>query len=211
VKKYGLQNRPSVKTPMLTDELVPFDSKATDHQIYAYQSKVGSVTYPACITRPDIARVTQKLAKFLTNPSPIHKQAVDRVICYLNSTRFLAIEYNGNNNVARLFYSAGDALFADCSLTRRSTGGVLHFLFRGPSDWRCFKQSTVSTSTTEAELITLAILVKMLLWWKRLFSSIELKVDDDQYVALCDNLQTVRLITSEAPKLETKLKHVDIS
>jgi hypothetical protein len=136
---------------------------------------------------------------------------VDRVICYLNSTRFLAIKYNSNNDVARLFYLAGDASFADCSLTRRSTGGVLHFLFGGPSNWRCFKQSTVSTSTTEAELITLAILVKMLLWWKRLFSSIELKVDDDQYVALCDNLQTVRLMTSEAPKLDTKLKHVDIS
>jgi hypothetical protein len=158
---------------------MPFNRTTTDHQIYAYQSKVGSVTYPACITRPDTARVTQKLAEFLTNPSPIHKLAVDRVICYLNSTRFLAIEYNGNNDMARLFYLARDASFADCSLTRRSTGGVLHFLFVGPSDWRCFKQSTVSTSTTEAELITLAILVKMLLWWKRLFSLIKLEVDDD--------------------------------
>jgi hypothetical protein len=113
--------------------------------------------------------------------------------------------------VARLFYSAGDALLADCSLTRRSTGGVLYFLFGGPTDWRCFKQSTVSTSTTEAELITLAILVKMLLWWKRLFYSIDLEFDDNEYVALCNNLRAVQLMASDTPKLETKPKHVDIS
>jgi hypothetical protein len=50
----------------------------------------------------------------------------------------------------------------------------------------------------------------MLLWWNHFFRSINLRLDNG-VTAQCDNLQTVQLMNSEAPKLETELKHIDIS
>jgi hypothetical protein len=101
---------------MAIDELLPNQMQAAEHQTYLYHQKVGSITYSAAITRPDIASATQKLAKFLTNLSPQHMAAADRVQLYLNSTRTLAIEYNGNNESAKLFFSASDSSFADDSI-----------------------------------------------------------------------------------------------
>jgi hypothetical protein len=185
--RFGLGNASvTPRTLMAVDELLPNPGQATDHQTYLYQQKVGSITYSAAITRLDIARATQKLAEFLTNPSPAHMAAADRVLLYLSSTRTLAIEYNGNVQAARLFFSASDSSFADDSNTRKSTGGLCHNLFGGATDWKCFKHKTVSTSTTEAELISLAVLVKMLLWWNRFFHSIDLQFDNG-ITADCDN------------------------
>jgi hypothetical protein len=42
-----------------------------------------------------------------------------------------------------------------------------------------------------------------------IFDNIELDLDQETTVQ-CDNLQTVRLLMKESPKLVTKLKHVDI-
>jgi hypothetical protein len=99
-------------------------------------------------------------------------------LLYLNSTQTLAIKYNRNNEAAKVFFSASDLSFVDDSINRKSTGGLCHHLFGGATDWKCFRNKTVSTSTIEAELISLAVLVKMLLWWIRFFYSIDLRFDN---------------------------------
>ena len=207
--KYGLTNQKAPQTPMQTQELLPNTREASDHDILAYQQKVGSITYATTITRPDAARASQKLAEFLQNPSPEHHAAADRVIIYLYHTRTYALEYGSTNQTAALFRSASDAAYADDPETRRSTEGYCFHLFGGIIDWKSSKQKTVTTSTTEAELLSLSHASSWLVWWQRFFASITLDLDQD-YTIECDNLQTVRLMLKEAPKLETKLKHVDI-
>ncbi|KAI0997994.1 hypothetical protein K3495_g10197 [Podosphaera aphanis] len=61
----------------------------------------------------------------------------------------------------------------------------------------------------EAELLAVSTLAKEYLWWIRLFDNIGLDLNHEAVISL-DNQQTIRLITKEAPKLVTKLKHVDI-
>ena len=63
------------KTPMLTEELLPYDGTATPMQIYEYQRKVGSLLYATSMTRPDVARTASKLAEYLLNPGPKHHEA----------------------------------------------------------------------------------------------------------------------------------------
>jgi hypothetical protein len=43
----------------------------------------------------------------------------------------------------------------------------------------------------------------------RLFKALQFNLDRDTSI-YCDNKQTIRLFTIETPKLETKLKHMDI-
>ena len=111
-------------------------------------------------------------------------------------------------DVKRYFQPSSDASFAD-NPDRKSSHGFLFKLFKGPIAWMSKKQTHVSTSTTQAELIAVSEAAKELIWWTRLFKSVELDLHENPTIG-CDNLQTVRLLNSSAPKLITKLKHVDI-
>jgi hypothetical protein len=113
-----------------------------------------------------------------------------------------------NADIQARFTASSDASFAD-NIDRKSTEGFLFTLFGGSIDWKSTKQKTVTTSTTEAELLSLSHAATMLIWWLRFFSEIELELDQDATLH-CDNLQTVRLMIQDAPKLITKLRHVDI-
>ena len=122
---------PRYKTPLLMDELVQYDGIATKDQIYAYQQRIGSLTFAATTTRPDISFATAKLAQYLTNPLPVHLQAANRVISYLYYTKHLAIEFSQTKSNP-IFLSSSDAAFADDSKTRKSSFGYLIQLFGGP-------------------------------------------------------------------------------
>jgi hypothetical protein len=82
-------------------------------------------------------------------------------------------------------------------------------LFEGPVDWRASKQRTVTTSTTEAELLALSSAAKEAIWWKRFFKSIDLELDHD-LVLQCDNKQTVGVLQKDSNLIQTKLRHIDI-
>ncbi|KAJ5736618.1 uncharacterized protein N7483_001743 [Penicillium malachiteum] len=134
--------------------------------------------------------------------------AVDHLISYLVATKDLAICYDGRTDPSQLFKVFSDASFADNS-DRKSTSGYLFTLYGGPFDWSARKQRTVSTSTTEAELLALAAAGKQLLWIKRFFRSITFD-PMVQMEIFCDNKPTVDLMIRSKSVYTTKLRHVDI-
>ncbi len=126
------------------EELTPYEDTATAQEIHTYQQMVGSINYPAMISRPDIARTAQRLAEFLTNPRLAHQAAAQKCIRYLYKTRFLALSYGiqdinpvletATDARMRDFKASSDASFGDCSQTQRSTQGFVFLLFRGAID-----------------------------------------------------------------------------
>jgi hypothetical protein len=197
------------KTPLPSTELVPFEGNATAQQIYGYQQRVGSINFSAVITRPDVSKSVSILSEFLQNPSPTHIAAADRTLEYLVGTKYLAIEYNGNHEEKNIFVASSDSAFADDIATRHSSYGFCFSLFGGVIHYKAVKGSTVTTSSTEAELLALSMTAKDFVWWKRFFGHIQLDLDEEPTIH-CDNQQTIRLLTKETPKLQTALKHVDI-
>jgi hypothetical protein len=190
------------------EELKPYDGKASAKEIHLYQQKVGSVNYPTTMTRPDAAHAVAKLAQFLVNPGPKHHAAIDRVIIYLYHSRYLALQYGGHD-ITHAVNIFSDASFADNS-DRKSSQGFLYQLYGGPIEWKASKQRTVSTSTTEAELLALSEAAKTALWWKRLLNGLGF-ADDTMTRIACDNQQTVDLVTKDTRQMYTKLRHVDIA
>ena len=187
-----------------------------------YRKKVGSICYPAVITRPDIAKAASKLSEFLTNPGPDHLKAADHCLRYLYGTRHLGTRYSAKTSIGdrlteyagptpnhQVFQITSDASYANFT-DRKSGEGYTFRLFGGPIDWTSRKQATLTTSTTEVELLSLLHAGKELLWWKRLFGKLRFEVGHD-LTMLVDNRQTIRLLTSEIPRLETKLRHIDIA
>jgi hypothetical protein len=104
---------------------------------------------------------------------------------------------------------ASDAAYADDVSTRRSTQGMLITLFNGPIAWQSNRQKTVTTSTTEAELLALSHTAKELKALQRFLNDITFNPGHQVHIA-CDNKQTIGLMTKDHPQFTTKLKHVDI-
>ena len=136
---------------------------------------------------------------------------------YLYRTRQQGIKYGSQQNNALKGESKtateltvyGDASFADDIDTRRSSHGYIVMLFGGPIVWKAARQSTVTTSTTEAELLALEQAAKESIALKRLFSELQLIVSG-AWKIYCDNQQTIRLVVGANERITTRLRHVDI-
>jgi hypothetical protein len=195
-------------TPMAEVELMPSDDTATKAEVQEFQRKTGSILFAATTTRPDIAFAASRLARFNTNPNQCHREAVDRVLKYLHRTRGYTLQFGHQKNAVSLI-CASDASFADNSLDRKSSQGYVMMLFGGPIAWRANKQDTVTTSSTESELLALSQTAKEAIFISRLLKGLALQLDEPLTIQ-SDNRQTLRLFTEESAKLTTKLKHIDI-
>ena len=197
------------KTPLPSVELVPYEGQATASQIYSYQQRAGSINFAAIITRPDIAKAHSKLSEFMQNPSPAHATAIEQALHYLVGTKYRAILYDGKAVQKRLFTTSSDSAFADNRTTRFSSYGYCFSLYSGVIHYKAVKGRTVTTSSTEAELLAISLTAKEFIKWIRFFTHINFDLDEHPTI-YCDNQQTIRILTKEAPKLNTALKHVDI-
>ena len=216
--KFGIDETKPTVTPLPSSyHPLPYEGQATIQQIMEMQEKVGSILYPAVVTRPDISFAASQLSQFTLNPSQEHLRYVNRVLSYLQTTKYYAIEFSdptptkdmdGEKDDEVLLVSS-DASFADDPETRKSTQGYLMRLFNGPIMWQSSKQKTVTTSTTEAELLSLSHTARETIALYRLFANIEFDPEHLPSI-LCDNQQTVGLVHKERPQLMSKLKHVDI-
>ena len=63
--KFNLEYHKCAHTPLLTDELIPYEGKALLQEIFTYQQKVSSLNFMAVIIRPDITYTILKLSEFL--------------------------------------------------------------------------------------------------------------------------------------------------
>lgn len=97
--RYNMQNCSHVATPMAPGSYLTGDDccdradPSMQNSIKEYQSLVGALLWLATSTRPDIAYVTNQLARFLVNPGPSHFVAAKRVLRYLAGTQHLGIRY----------------------------------------------------------------------------------------------------------------------
>jgi hypothetical protein len=179
--------------PMNEEELLPVPAEEEVEEVSrtSYQRKVGSILFAAISTRPDIAFAAARLSRFNQRPGQKHHDAADRLIQYLYRTRHTCIQYGHQSTIAS-FVCASDASFADNTLDRKSSQGYIMKLFGGPVAWRANKQDTVTTSSTEAELLALSQTAKESIYLSRLFRALSLELDEPLVIE-CDNRQTIRI------------------
>ena len=85
--------------------------------------------------RLDIAFTTLRLARFLTNPSPTHIKAANRVINYLWSTWTLGLKFEEGNELEITL----NVLFTNNTINRKSSQGYAMRLFGGLIMWKVSK------------------------------------------------------------------------
>jgi hypothetical protein len=78
-----------------TSRLEIYDGISEPSNTKTYQRLVGNLAYIEVMTRPDVAHAHSVLARFLTNPGPIHLSEIKHVWQYLYGNRNLAISARG--------------------------------------------------------------------------------------------------------------------
>ena len=89
-----------------------------------------------------------------------------------------------------LFVCASNALFGDNTLDRKSLQGYIMKLLGGPVAWRANKQDTVTTLSTEAELVAVSQTAREAIYLSCLLIALNLKIPGPLSID-CDNLQTI--------------------
>ena len=179
-------------TPMTEAELLP--SNAPKSEVVQYQRNTRSILFAAVVTRPDIAFAISRLSPYNTNPNESHHNAADRVLRYLYNTRGYSIQYGSTNTMTARIYDGdlicvSDTSFADNTLDRKTSQGYI-MTFGGPIAWRANKQDTITTSSTEAELLAMSQTAKEAIFLSRILKPLTLRLDDPLTIH-CDNKQTL--------------------
>ncbi|KAD4586040.1 hypothetical protein E3N88_23641 [Mikania micrantha] len=141
------------------------------------------------------------------NPKASHLIDVKRIFWYLVGKPRFGLLYPKNSEFHLFAYSDSD--FGGCNLDKKSTTGGCQYLGDRLVLWQCKKQTTVSTSTAEAEYVAASSCCSQVIWMQQQLLDYGLNFLDSPIY--CDNeaaLQNVKnlAISISRPIFENLLR-----
>ncbi|KAI3679018.1 hypothetical protein L6452_38325 [Arctium lappa] len=167
------------------------------------RSMIGSLMYLTA-SRPDIMFPVCVCAIFQVRPKQSHYQVVKRIFRYLKGQPRLGLWYPHDSPFDLLAYSDSD--LGGANLDRKSTSRGCQFLGARLVSWQCKKQTTVSTSTTEAEYIAAASCCSQVLWIQN--QMLDYGVTFLHTPIFIDNSSAISIVNN--PVKHSKTKHIEI-
>ena len=214
LERYNMSDCKPVSTPMapgskLSSSMAPSTPEDTIFmKSVPYLSAVGSLMYLAITTRPDISYAVGVLARFNSNPGPIHWKAVKHVFRYLQGTLDLKLTYGPTANKSQdMILTYSDADHGGNSDNGKSTGGYMVKLGTGAVSWSSKLQSMVALSTTEAEYIAAVEAAKEIIWMRQFMGELGYPVPT-ACTLLMDNQSAISV--SKNPEHHGRMKHLDL-
>lgn len=134
-----------------------------------YLSILGSLSYLAIGTRPDIAFGVNFLSRFSSRPGTEHWAALKHLLKYVSGTKTDGILFTRDNDDESLVTYCDASWGGEFS---RSTHGFVVMLFGNPVSWASRRQSCVATSTCHAEYMALGVAARESIWIQNLLMDI---------------------------------------
>jgi hypothetical protein len=164
----SLTHQRTVETPIeLNLHLRATDGKPLIDPTW-YRHIVVSLVYSA-VTRPDISYAVHILSQFVSAPTHIHYSHLLRVLCYFRGTITCRLFFPRSSSFQLQAYS--NATWASDS-NRRSLSTYCIFLGGSLIAWKTKKQTTVSCSSTEAELRAMALAMVEVTWLQCIYAQL---------------------------------------
>ncbi|MBW0526413.1 hypothetical protein O181_066128 [Austropuccinia psidii MF-1] len=162
-----------------------------------YLKRIGMLLYIAQASRPDIAFDVNYLARFSMNTKKSHWEALEHLIAYVRGTRTLGI-LMANNNSSPAIHCYVDASWGGEG--DQSSHGYIILHGKSPISWQSKKQSTVASSTAQAEYMALSFAARECNWILNLFQPMLGSIIPTM---LSDNKTAVGILTSLLNKKQT--------
>lgn len=212
--QFNMTDCAPVQTPMVEKRLQKTEDEylSQPDERKEYQSMVGSLMYLMLGTRPDLAYAVSVVSRYSSNPDDTHRQAVKRILRYIQGTRDLCLVFQGDLRPLRGY---SDSDWAGDPDTRRSTSGYVFDVGSGKISWSSKRQATTALSSCEAEYIAQTNATKEAIWLQRLFT--ELRTDlwgenaanssPNAVIIYCDNQGAIALARN--PTNHKGSKHIE--
>jgi len=218
LKRFGMEDCAPKLTPM--DDKIRLDIEVNGVNIAGdplsefdkerYQQAIGSLLYLSLGTRPDISFAVSILSRFTSRPHEKHEQALNRIFRYLRGTLDVGITYYASKSPIPWGFT--DASFASPIVIegRRSPSGYIFSMAGGPVSWSSKRQSTVATSSTEAEYIGQYNAAREAVWIRSFLQELGYRdLIKEPLVIKADNTGAESL--SRDPTIHSRAKHLDIA
>lgn len=170
-----------------------------------YASLVGSINYPATISRPDLAHAASVLSAHLSKWSITHWEAAKHVLRYIKGTLQHTLHFDAKDS------DVDDVIYVDADWAgeqdKRSNTGFVVFTHGGPVSWKSRRQKTVAKSALEAEYMAGSDGSDQVLWLQRLHEDLGLPLPTPFHMR-GDNAGMISF--SRNPDHFSKAKHIDI-
>ena len=169
-----------------------------------YREAIGSLTYLATVSRPDMSFSVGQASRYCEEPKVQHWTAVKKILAYVKGTAQHGIRYTLTADGITGFC---DSEYAGDPNTRRSTSGFIFILCGGPVAWSSRRQPCVALSSTEAEFVASCDAAKEGVWLKRLLSEMMPGLSGP-IPLMCDNQSAIQLVLN--PVFHQRTKHIDV-
>lgn len=198
---------------------------------FSYRQILGELMYAYVVGRLDIGYAVTFLARFSQYPTSGHYAALKSVVKYLRRTKTWGLIYWRPSPLDHLPHVPIDQLPLDPSIpsfpchplselvgyvdaahatdlaTRRSVTGLVFTLAGGAIAFKSKVQKSVSTSSTEAELIAAVTAAKMAKYFRYILFELGFPPDGPT-VLYEDNEATIAMINENRPT--ARARHVDV-
>lgn len=205
LEKYGMTNCKPTPTPIIKESIN--DTEPDVDVDFPYRQTVGALTYLAVGTRPDIAYAVSVASRNLEKPSMKDIMLVKRIFRYLKGTIDKGLVYKQSNESLQKLLCYSDSDLAGDQATGRSTTGMVCLFSGAAISWKSQRQTVVSISSTEAEIIAASETAQEMLWLNSLMKGL---VDLKKPILYLDNESAIKL--SHNPKYEyhKRTKHIKL-
>jgi hypothetical protein len=156
-------------------------------------------------TRSDISFATSKLSKFTSNPENAHWCVLERVMRYLRGTTTYGLHYTEYPDVLEGYSDANWISDVD---EIKATSGYIFTIGGGAVSWRSRKQTILTKSTIEAELVALETATSEAEWLRELLMDLPVVSKLVPTILLhCDNESVITIVGSAKKNLKST-RHV---
>ena len=171
--RFGMEDSKPQSTPLEVGVSLSKKEGTPLEDTSEYSEVLGSLMYLACNTRPDLCHSVSMLARFMSQPTDLHWQALKRILRYLKGSVDRCITYaTTSKQGVPSVVTFSDADFAADKDKRRSTTGTVVTINGRAILWMSKLQSIVATSAAEAEFIAAVAATKESLSVRKMLSEI---------------------------------------
>lgn len=207
LERFQMSECKPVCTPMSTS----IDEQALegDHMDPTlYRQAIGSLMYLMVGTRPDIAFAVGRLSQHMEKPSKRLWIFVKRLLRYLRGSKNLGLLFQGNAACGTNPVGYCDVDWAGRRLDRKSTSGYVFLLGGAAISWKSKKQSVVSTSSAEAEYMSMGTAAQECVWISQVYSFANGESKESPVSLYVYNQGSIKMAKNDLSGNRTK--HIDI-
>lgn len=160
-QKFGMLECNPTRTPM--EKGLQLYRQVSEANGVPYRELLGSLMYVMVSTRSDICYPVGYLGRFQAQPGQQHWTALKRVVRYLRGTMDHCLTLTRDVQ-AKPLVGFADADWATDTEDRKSVSGFVFQVFGSTVAWSSKKQTTVATSSSEAEYVALSAAASEAIW-----------------------------------------------